>query len=805
MRVRTGLWALAIVPSAIVLGYVAASGWPMAGLLRAEQPQPAQPPAVARTYKDAPAGHFVPMKTPPKDAPNVLLILLDDVGFGQASTFGGPIQTPNLDKLAKNGLRYNQFHTTALCSPTRAALLTGRNHHAVGAGVVVEFATGYDGYNSLIPKSAATVAEVLRQAGYNTSAFGKWHNTPEWETSAAGPFDRWPTSMGFEYFYGFLGGDTNQWEPALVENTRPIERPREKKDYHFTADMAAKAIGWIRNQQSIAGKPFFVYFAPGACHAPHHAPREWIDRYRGKFNQGWDKVRAETFERQKELGVIPSGTKLTPRPSALPAWDSLSADQQRLYARMQEVFAGFLSHTDHEIGRVIDVLDELGQLDNTLVLYIVGDNGASAEGGLHGSVNEARLFSNIPEDLQTNLKMIDELGGPNTYNHYPAGWAHAGCTPFQWVKQIASHFGGTRNPLVVSWPKRIKRTRVTASASAAGTTPADTGIRAQFHHVVDVAPTILEAAGLTMPPVVNGITQMPVDGVSMVYSFDHPDAKSRRTTQYFEMLGNRAIYHDGWVAAAYRGRLPWSFMLPPNTFDDVRWELYNIDKDFSEADDLAQQDPRKLRQLQDLFWVEAARNNVLPLDDRVALRVDFSTRPGVTVGRTKFTYYPGTVRLPEMSAPSMKNRTYSITAEAVIPKDGAEGMLLTQGGRFGGHGLFLQKGKLTYVYNLAGAFVTTITSTEPVPAGEVSLRYEFAADPGARGPAGTGRLLINGKLAGEGRIERTVINRFSLDEGLDVGEDTGTPVCESYKLPFKFTGTLKRVTVELGKPSAAAN
>jgi arylsulfatase len=801
MRVRFSVRALLAAPVAIILGYLAANGWPAAGRLRAEPPSA---PAVARTYKEAAAPHFTPMKTPPKDAPNVLLVLLDDVGFGQASTFGGPIQTPNLDKLARNGLRYNQFHTTALCSPTRAALLTGRNHHSVGAGVVVEFATGYDGYNSVIPNSAATVAEIVRQAGYNTSAFGKWHNTPEWETSAAGPFDRWPTSMGFEYFYGFLGGDTNQWEPALIENRTPLERPRDKKDYHFTADMADKAIGWIKNQQSIANKPFFVYFAPGACHAPHHAPREWIDRYRGKFDQGWDKVRAETFERQKELGVIPASAKLTPRPTVLPAWDSLSADQKRLYARMQEVFAGFLSHTDYEVGRVIDAIDDLGQLDNTLVIYIVGDNGASAEGGLHGSINETRLFSNIAEDLQTNLKMIDELGGPNTYNHYPAGWAHAGCTPFQWVKQIASHFGGTRNPMVISWPKRIKRAGLTAS-TANGTTPADRGIRSQFHHVVDVAPTILEAAGISTPTMVNGVAQMPVDGVSMVYTFDHPEAKSRRTTQYFEMLGNRAIYHDGWVAAAFRGRLPWAFLLPPNTFDDVRWELYNIDKDFSEADDLAQQEPRKLRQLQDLFWAEAARNNVLPLDDRVIGRVDFSVRPGVTVGRTKFTYYPGTVRLPEMSAPAMKNRSYSIMAEAVIPKDGAEGVLLTQGGRFGGHGLFVQNGKLTYVYNLAGADVTTITSTEPLPAGEVTLRYDFASDKGARGPGGTGRLFINGKLAGEGRIPRTVINRFSLDEGLDVGEDTGTPVCESYKTPFKFTGTLKRVTVELGKPAAGAN
>ncbi len=786
MSARRKFGALFIAFLSSSLGYWAAT--------RADDAKTGRPPAVVgRTYKDS-KPHFAPMVTPPKGAPNILLVMLDDVGFGQASTFGGPVQTPNLDKLARNGLRYNQFHTCALCSPTRAALLTGRNHHSVDTGVVVEFATGFDGYDCVLPKSAATVAEILKENGYNTSAFGKWHNTPEWETSTAGPFDRWPTSLGFEYFYGFLGGDTNQWEPALVENTRAIERPREKKDYHFTSDIADQAIHWIRDQQSVAGKPFFAYFAPGACHAPHHAPREWIDKYKGQFDQGWDKVREETFQRQKQLGVVPASAKLTPRPDCLPAWDSLSADQKRLYARMQEVYAGFLGHTDHEIGRVIDAIDQLGQLDNTLVIYIVGDNGASGEGGLHGSVNEARLFSAIPEDLKTNLKMIDELGGPKTYNHYPAGWAHAGCTPFQWVKQIASHFGGTRNPMVVSWPQRIPR--------AGGGT--DSGLRSQFHHVIDVAPTILEAAGITPPDVVKGVPQKPIEGVSMVYTFAHPEEKSRRTTQYFEMLGNCAIYHDGWVAAAFRGRLPWSILLPPNSINDVRWELYDIEKDFSQADDLAQQEPKKLAELQDLFWKEAAKHNVLPLDDRVAFRVDFATRPGVTVGRSKFTYYPGTVRLPEMSAPSLKGRSYRITADVVIPQGGAEGMLLTQGGRFGGHGLFVQNGKLVYVYNLAGAFVTTITSTEPVPPGEGNLCYEFSADSAQRGGGGTGRLFINGKNVGQARLARTVPNRFSLDEGMDVGEDTGTPVCESYATPFKFTGTLKRVTIELGDPKLAA-
>jgi arylsulfatase A-like enzyme len=784
MRTRTKFVSFAVTALGALFGCAAAVGVPwLTSIGAAQSPPTGFQGVVGRTYKES-KPYFPPPVTPPKGAPNVLLVLLDDVGFGQASTFGGPIQTPNLEKLAKNGLRYNQFHTTALCSPTRAALLTGRNHHAVGSGVIVEFATGFDGYNAVIPKSAATVAEILKQNGYNTSAYGKWHNTPEHETSIAGPFDRWPTGMGFEYFYGFFGGDTNQWEPALVENTRAIAKPANKKNYHFTNDIADRAIDWVRNQQTIAaGKPFFMYFAPGACHAPHHAPREWIDKYKGKFDQGWDKVREETFARQKQLGVVPGAAKLTPRPDCLPAWEGLSADEKRLYARMQEVFAGFLSHADHEIGRVIDTIEELGQLDNTLVIYIVGDNGASGEGGLQGSINETRLFSGIPEDLKTNLKMIDELGGPLTYNHYPAGWAHAGCTPFQWVKQIASHFGGTRNPMVVSWPKRIHDRG---------------GLRSQFHHVVDVAPTILEAAGIPAPAVVNGFPQKSVDGVSMVYTFDSPDAKSRRTTQYFEMLGNRAIYHDGWVAAAFRGRLPWSVMLPTYGIDDVRWELYHIDDDFSEADDLAAKEPQRLRRLQDLFWIEAAKNNVLPLDDRVALRVNPLTRPSVTAGRTKFTYYPGTVRLPEASAPAMKNCSYTITAETVIPQTGAEGMLLTQGGRFGGHALFVQGGKLVYVYSIAGEHVYTIKSEANVPPGEATLRFEFARNFGLPGAGGTGRLFINGKKVGEGAIDQTVRNRFSLDEGLDVGEDTGTPVCESYQVPFKFTGTLKRVTIELG-------
>jgi arylsulfatase len=750
-------------------------------LPRQEQPFKGQQ---GRTWKDSKPDFPQPVKAPP-GAPNVLLILLDDVGFGQTSTFGGPVVTPALDHLAANGLRYNRFHTTALCSPTRAALLTGRNHHAVGAGIITELATGYPGYHNLLPKSAATIAEVLRQNGYNTSAYGKWHNTPDSETSLAGPFDRWPTGLGFEYFYGFFGGDTSQWDPDLVENTSRIEKPRDQKDYHLTTAMADKAIAWMRQQKTIApDKPFFVYFAPGATHAPHHAPQEWVDKYKGKFNRGWDKLREEVFARQKQLGVIPANAVLTPRPASLPAWDWLNADQKRLYARMMEIYAGFLAHTDAQVGRVIEAIAQLGVMDNTLIIYIVGDNGASGEGGLHGSVNELKLFNGIPDTMEANLARIEQLGGPLTFNHYPAGWAHAGSTPFPWVKQVASHFGGMRNPVVISWPQRIKDKG---------------GLRTQFHHVIDVVPTILEAAGIQAPRGVNGIPQQPLDGVSMAYTFDDAKAKGRRVTQYFELLGNRGIYHDGWMASAFRGRLPWAAAAQSKEFDDDEWELYNLEEDFSQSNNLAAKDPKKLRALQDIFWIEAAKNNVLPLDDRTIARFDVSSRPSLMADRQSFTFYPGLLRLPEGSAPDLKNKSHSITISADIPAAGAEGVLVTQGGRFGGYGLFIQNGKLTYIYNLAMEKTWTITSSDKVPAGKVTLRYEFTYDGGGAGRGGIGRLFINGKPVGEGRIERTLPFRLSLSESFDVGEDTGTPMTESYQTPFRFSGTIHQVRVDLGK------
>ncbi|MEH2407310.1 arylsulfatase [Nostoc sp.] len=745
---------------------------------------PVRPPdfegKIGTTYKESTPDFPAPI-TAPKNAPNVLLVLLDDVGFGQAGTFGGPVQTPNLTRLAEKGLRYNQFHTTALCSPTRAALLTGRNHHSVGTGVVAELATGYPGYTTILPKNAATVAEVLRQNGYNTAAFGKWHNTPDYETSAAGPFDRWPTSLGFEYFYGFIGGDTNQWSPALVENTKRIQPPTNNPDYHLTPDLVDHAIAWIGSQQSIApDKPFFTYLATGATHAPHHAPKAWIGKYQGKFDQGWDKLREETFARQKQQGVIPVNAQLTLRPKELPAWDSLSKDEQRIYAHEMEVFAGFLAYTDHEVGRLIDAIDKLGELDNTLVIYIVGDNGASAEGGLTGSVNELKVFNKIPESQEQLLASLNDLGGPKTFNHYHAAWAWAGTTPFQWTKQIASHFGGTRNPLVIAWGNQIKN---------------QGGLRSQFHHVIDITPTILEATGITTPTQVNGVKQQKIEGTSLVYTFDNSDVPSHHQTQYFEMLGNRAIYDQGWVAAARHPRLPWQGTINAD-FEQDPWELYNIEEDFSEANNLAAENSEKLEKLQKLFLSEARKHKVLPLDDRLSERFDVRSRPSLAAGRAKFTYYPGTVPIPEGSAPSLKNRSFTITADIEIPENGAEGVLLTQGGRFAGWGFFLEDGKPTYVYNFANTERYIIQSPEKLSPGKAKIGFDFDYD-GGIGAGGTGKLLINDQQVAQGRIEKTIPYRVGLDETFDVGRDTGTPVVETYQVPFAFTGNLEKVSLNL--------
>ena len=751
------------------------------------KPEPPFHGKIGRTVKDS-TPDFPKSVEAPAGAPNVLLIMTDDVGFGASSTFGGPIQTPNFQRIADRGLRYNMFHTTALCSPTRAALITGRNHHTNASGVITEFATGYPGYNSLVPKSSGSVGEVLKENGFNTSWFGKMHNVPDWMSSQAGPFDLWPSGLGFEYFYGFLGGDSDQWHPALYENTRPIEPYLGNPLYILDRDLADKAISWLRMQHALApNKPWLLYYATGTAHAPHHAPKEWIAKYRGQFDQGWDKVREETLARQIKLGVVPANTQLTKRPDGIPAWDSLSADQKRLYARMMEVYAGALSHADYQIGRLLDAVQESGQLENTLVIFLVGDNGASAEGTLQGTTNEVATAANsVTESLPYLLSMIDELGGPLTYNHYPVGWAHAMDAPMQWTKQVASHFGGSRNGMVISWPARIK----------------DRGsLRSQFCHVIDIVPTIYEAAGITPPTVMDGVQQKPLEGVSLVYTFDNANAPTRHSTQYFELVGNRAIYKDGWMASTTPLRLPWvTIGFEPNP-DDFKWELYNINEDFSQASNLAEKNPNKLKELQDAFDVEAKKYNVYPLDSSFASRADPAIRPSLTRGRTEFTYYQGMVRIPEGSAPNFKNKSWAIAAEVTVPDNLANGVLATIGGRFGGWALLMEDGKPEFVYALSNQpeHKFWIASNQPIPAGNHVVRFEFKYDGGGIGKGATGTLFVDGTAVAEGRIAQTVGVRFSLDETFDVGSDMGTPVVEDYldKMPFAFTGTLKKFVVVL--------
>jgi len=717
---------------------------------------------------------------PPEGVPNVVIVLLDDVGFGAAGTFGGPIPTPNLDALAKQGLRYNQFHTTSICSPTRASLLTGRNSHAVGMGHVMNSAAAYPGYDGIMPKSAATIAEVLRQHGYSTSAWGKWHLTPDWETSAAGPFDHWPTGMGFEKFYGFLAGETDQFEPTIYDGTTFVGRPR-KSDYHLTEDLAEQAIAWMRLQRAIApDKPFFVYFAPGATHAPLQAPKAWIDRFQGQFDQGWDKVREETFARQKRLGVIPANAQLTPRPKDLPAWESLTADQKKVAARLMETYAGFLAHTDAQVGKLVAALGQMGTFDNTLVFYIVGDNGASGEGGPLGSFDYVGSLQGVQEDTAATLRHFDQIGGPSSYAHYPASWAWAMDTPFQWTKQIASHFGGTRNPLVVSWPKGIREKG---------------GLRPQFAHVNDIVPTILEATGIAAPAVVNGAQQQAMDGVSFLQSFNDAAAKSRHRTQYFEVFGNRAIYHDGWIASAFRGRVPWMVMATnPKPYTDDVWELYHVDEDYSQARDLAREQPAKLRELQDLFWVEFARNKGLPLHESGS--AEGFPRPNPPE-RTTFTYGPEAVGLPEAFAPPVKNRSFAISADIEMPASEGEGVLVAEGGGSAGWSLYVNhEGQPVFTYNLFQIEHPTVAGKERLPSGKVTVRLDFVYDGGGWGKGGTAKLSVNGKPAGEVRLARTAPAFFSIDETFDVGTDTRSPV-GAYPPNYAFTGQINRVTVEL--------
>ncbi|REK06831.1 MAG: arylsulfatase [Planctomycetota bacterium] len=724
--------------------------------------------------------------TPPEGAPNVLLIMTDDVGFGASSTFGGPIPTPTFDRVANNGLRFNRFHTTALCSPTRAALLTGRNHHSVATACIMEAGVGYPGYNTLIPQTKRGLGDILKLNGYNTAWFGKNHNVPDWQTTQSGPFDLWPVGLGFEYFYGFVGGDTNQWAPALVENTRPVEPPRDDPEYHFDRDMADHCIAWLRMQHAVApNKPFFAYYAPGTAHAPHHAPKEWIEKFRGRFDHGWDKQREMTLAKQKEMGIVPEGTKLTERSPGIPAWDSLDADQKKVFAHMMEVYCAALAHCDHQMGRVLDAIEEMGELENTLVIYIQGDNGASAEGSVQGLLNEMTFFNNIKEPFSEVLRRMDELGGPKTFNHYPIGWAHAMDTPFQWTKQVASHFGGTRNGMAMAWPQGIE---------------ARGELRTQFHHVIDVMPTILEVIGLEQPMSVYGIQQQPVEGVSMVYAFDDAEARSPRQLQYFEMFANRALYEDGWVAATTPTTPPWQAVADPvDPIDGYQWELYNIDEDFSQANNLASAHPDKLRHLQRLFYVEAVKYQVLPLDNSKVERLDVRNRPSNIRGLSEFKYYDGMVRIPEGGAPDLKNKSFGISAVVNVPRDGGDGMLMTQGGRFCGLALYVHDGRPVFHYNDCGVHRYTLSGDEPLPPGRHVVTLDFNYDGGGVGQGGQATLSVDAKKVASGKLARTVPFRMSLDETLDIGEDTGTPINDDYRLPFAYGGALENVTINLSE------
>lgn len=738
---------------------------------------------VGRTYQDSDPAQFPQPVQAPKGAPNVVLILLDDVGFGQFSTFGGGVPSPTMDRLAAEGLRYNHFHTTALCSPTRAALITGRNHHSASFAGITELATGYDGYCCVLPRDCGTIGEVLRQNGYMTAWIGKNHNTPTWELSAAGPFDRWANGLGFDYFYGFNAGDMNHWNPLLFEN-RDLVPASDDPEYHLTEDLADKAIAWVRRAKSIApDRPYFLYVAPGATHAPHQAPQAWIDKFKGQFDMGWDAYREQTLERQKKLGVVPADTDLTERSPGLPAWEGLEPDQKAVYARMMEVFAAYGAQVDAAMGRVIDAVKALPDADNTIILYIAGDNGSSAEGGLEGSLNENLFFNGFPEKWQDNFVVMHELGGPKHFNHFPSSWAHAMNTPFQWTKQVASHFGGTRNPLIVSWPEKIKDKG---------------GLREQFLHVIDIVPTLYEACGVTAPRVLNGIPQKDIEGISFAFSFEDGSAPSRRRTQYFELACNRGLYHEGWMASA-PSFAPWIPTRPTDWSPDKQvWELYKLDGDFSQAHDVAADHPEKLRELQDLWWVEAARYSVLPLDWRGTIRMNAEAmgRPNLVGKRTQVTYYPGMVALPDAACLPMLNKSWKITAQVEVPAN-AEGMIITQGGSEGGYGLYMREGKPAFVYNFLGQERPVFSAEKALPPGKAHIEVRFDYDGGGMGKGGKLTLTVDGNTVASGRLERTVPIQFSIGEGLDIGLDTGSAVDWTYTLPFRFTGTIDHVDVEI--------
>ncbi|MET0145905.1 MAG: arylsulfatase [Ilumatobacteraceae bacterium] len=750
-------------------------------------------PAPGLTTYDAkdPATAFAPIEPllPPAGAPNVLIVLLDDVGFGAASTFGGPCNTPTADRLAAGGLRYNRFHTTALCAPTRAALLSGRNHHSVGMGSITETATSAPGNSSLRPNTKAPLAMTLKLNGYSTAQFGKCHEVPVWQSSPMGPFDAWPSGGGgFETFYGFIGGENNQWDPALYDGTTPVEPPTTAEEgYHLTEDLADRAISWVRQQKALMpDKPFFVYFAPGATHAPHHVPKEWADRYAGQFADGWDVLREQTLARQKDLGIVPADAELTARHAEIPAWDDMPAELKPVLEREMEVYAGFLEHVDHHVGRLVDTIEDLGILDDTIIYYIIGDNGASAEGTLNGAFNEMANFNGMAalETPEFLLSKIDELGSPSSYNHYAVGWAWANCAPFQWTKQVASHWGGTRNGTIVHWPNGIDERG---------------GLRTQFTHVIDVAPTILEAAGLPEPTVVNGVQQSPMEGTSMLYTFQAADAPERHDLQYFEMFGNRGIYHRGWSAVT-KHRTPWVMTgtLPP--LDDDVWELYDGNSDYSQARDLAAEQPGRLAALQRLWLIEAVKYQVLPIDDRGAERLEPSLagRPTLIRG-TSQQFFPGMGRLSENSVVSIKNKSFSVTADIDVPAVGAEGVIIAQGGRFGGWAFYAKDGKAKFVYNVLGIHEFATVATEPIPAGSHQVRVEFAYDGGGLAKGGDVCLYYDGTAVGTGRVGATQPMIFSADETTDIGYESGTTVTADYTAHgSRFTGKINWIQIDLG-------
>jgi arylsulfatase len=803
MTMQGPIRAAAVAAALGILGGVLATARPAATQARDDaggraipEPDPAFRGTAERTLAGSEPSFPEPVAAP-KGAPNILLVLVDDAGFGNASTFGGPCQTPTLTKLADRGLRYNRFHVTALCSPTRAALLSGRNHHAVGFGSIAEFAGGWPGYNATWPRSAASVARILQGNGYSTACFGKWHLTPDDQQGPAGPFDRWPNALGFDYFWGFLGGASGQYDPVVAENNAVVGVP-EGKDYYFPDDMTDRTIGWIKNQKAQSpDKPFFLYYAPGASHAPHHVPKEWADRYKGKFDQGWDRLREETFARQKRLGVVPADAVLTPRDPAFPAWDSVPEALRPLFARQMEVFAGYQENCDHQVGRVARALEDMDLFDNTLILYIWGDNGSSMEGTEVGAFNEMTTLNGLDVPAEEQLARIgqyggiDGWGGPESQPHFACAWAWAGNTPFRWGKQVASHFGGTRDPMVVSWPARIKD---------------GGGLRSQFAHVIDVAPTLLECAGIAPPEAVDGIPQMPLHGVSFAYTFDDAKAPERHTRQYFEIFGNRAMYKDGWLACSRLDRIPWKIdqasmarFGPDGRWDPDkdRWELYHVAEDFSQARDLAAEHPEKVAELKALFWEDAEEYHVTPLLGGLA--AFYGLRPHDS--RTSFTFRPGVENVGAGMLPPIYNRSFAITAELEVPPDGVEGVIVAEADSLGGFALYVQGGRLRYTYGNLGLSTDTLVASEPLPPGKVVARYEFAADaPGKPAGGGRGSLAINGRKVAEGRIEHTVPQRFSSYAGMDIGRDNGDPVDKGYadRSPFPFTGRIDKVVFDLG-------